>query len=49
LGNMIFVKNEGTAQVHEGTARVLEGTARRYQGDDYISTSGEALKRCSLR
>ncbi|GJZ36458.1 hypothetical protein Tco_0582649 [Tanacetum coccineum] len=80
LGNMISMKNEGTAQVHEGTAQVNESTAekikvpllfvkvplvlsdilercistedpyliltkrgRRLQGDDYISTSGEAL------
>ncbi|GJX95744.1 monodehydroascorbate reductase [Tanacetum coccineum] len=28
LGNMISMKNEGTAQVHEGTAQVNEGTAQ---------------------
>ncbi|GKE21681.1 hypothetical protein Tco_1433193, partial [Tanacetum coccineum] len=83
LGNMISMKNEGTAEVFEGTEEVHEGTAQvnestaevnestaekikvpllfvkvplvlsdilertacfiRYRGDDYISTSGEAL------
>ncbi|GJZ75400.1 hypothetical protein Tco_0639865 [Tanacetum coccineum] len=67
LGNMISMKNEGTAQVHEGTARrycsklsftavmiqvaflqedpywMITKRGRRLQGDDFISTSGEAL------
>ncbi|GKF59568.1 hypothetical protein Tco_0176354 [Tanacetum coccineum] len=32
LGNMISMKNEGTAQVHKGTAQVNEGTAQVNEG-----------------
>ncbi|GJU79512.1 hypothetical protein Tco_1281877 [Tanacetum coccineum] len=37
LGNMISMKNEGTAQVHEGTAQVNEGTAQVNEGTAQVN------------
>ncbi|GKA30202.1 hypothetical protein Tco_0716507 [Tanacetum coccineum] len=39
LGNMISMKNEGTAQVHEGTAQVNEGTAQVNEGTAQVNES----------